>query len=89
MRTNDIRSFPSTRILTDARFPFQIRSVFRTIELSQGYRGSLATCEACLYGLDTLPLFIAIVVFIPFWPGRFITAEPGTEEKVQLEEVAA
>ncbi|THH19869.1 hypothetical protein EW146_g1399 [Bondarzewia mesenterica] len=49
-----------------------IRSVYRTIELSQGFEGPIATNEGNFYGLDTLPLFIAVVVYCPFWPGRFI-----------------
>ncbi|KAJ7044526.1 RTA1-domain-containing protein [Mycena alexandri] len=49
-----------------------IRSVYRVAELSQGYNGHLATTEAFFYGLDTLPLFIAISVYVFFWPGRFI-----------------
>ncbi|TRM67760.1 RTA1 like protein-domain-containing protein [Schizophyllum amplum] len=48
-----------------------IRSVYRTIELSEGFNGPLATNEALFYGLDTLPLFIAIAIYIPFWPGRY------------------
>jgi hypothetical protein len=46
--------------------------MYRTIELSQGYRGHLATVEAFFYGLDTLPLFLAVSIYVPFWPGRFI-----------------
>ncbi|QRW02251.1 RTA1-like protein [Ceratobasidium sp. AG-Ba] len=49
-----------------------IRSVYRTVELSEGFRGHLATTESLFYGLDTYPLFVAIVVYVPFWPGRFI-----------------
>ncbi|RPD81652.1 RTA1-domain-containing protein [Lentinus tigrinus ALCF2SS1-7] len=49
-----------------------IRCVYRVIELSQGYRGHLATTEGYFYGLDSLPLFIAVVVYTPFWPGRMI-----------------
>ncbi|KIY73997.1 RTA1-domain-containing protein [Cylindrobasidium torrendii FP15055 ss-10] len=56
-----------------------IRSVYRTIELGQGFHGHLATTEAYFYGLDTLPLFIAIAVYVPFWPGRFIPAEEEAE----------
>ena len=41
-------------------------------ELSQGYHGYLATTEGFFYGLDSLPLFVAIVVYVPFWPGRMI-----------------
>ncbi|KAF8076468.1 RTA1-like protein [Lyophyllum atratum] len=60
-----------------------IRSMFRVIELSEGYQGHLATTEAFFYGLDTLPLFIAIVVYTPFWPGRFINKNisPPIQEK--------
>lgn len=46
--------------------------MYRVIELSQGYRGHLATTEAFFYGLDSLPLFIAVAVYTPFWPGRMI-----------------
>ncbi|KIK54155.1 hypothetical protein GYMLUDRAFT_177855 [Collybiopsis luxurians FD-317 M1] len=63
-----------------------IRSVYRTIELSEGFQGHLATTESFFYGLDTLPLFIAIVVYLPFWPGRFIppfTAEDNVEKRSQ------
>ncbi|KII95141.1 hypothetical protein PLICRDRAFT_96258 [Plicaturopsis crispa FD-325 SS-3] len=49
-----------------------IRSVYRTLELSQGFSGHLATVEAFFYGLDTLPLFLSIAIYVPFWPGRFI-----------------
>lgn len=49
-----------------------IRSVYRTIELSQGFEGHLATVEAFFYALDTLPLFLAVAIYVPFWPGRFI-----------------
>ncbi|CAA7259818.1 unnamed protein product [Cyclocybe aegerita] len=49
-----------------------VRSVFRVIELSEGFQGPLTTSEALFYALDTLPLFVAIVVYVPFWPGRFI-----------------
>ena len=41
-------------------------------ELSQGYHGHLATTEAFFYALDSLPLFIAIVVYVPFWPARML-----------------
>lgn len=61
----------------------QIRSIYRTIELSEGYLGHLATTEAFFYGLDTLPLFIAIAIYVPFWPGRYV---PDLEELKALEE---
>ena len=56
-----------------------IRSVYRTIELSEGFRGHLATTESLFYGLDTYPLFVAVAIYVPFWPGRFI-ANPDMSE---------
>lgn len=46
--------------------------MYRTIEISQGFGGHLATTEAFFYALDTLPLWVAVAVYVPFWPGRFI-----------------
>jgi len=63
-----------------------IRSGFRVVELSEGFGGPLTRSEPLFYGLDTLPLFVAIAVFIPFWPGRFINdadkSHDSVEEKV-------
>jgi hypothetical protein len=64
-----------------------IRSVYRTIELGQGYHGYLAIHEVYFYTLDTLPLFIAIAIFVPAWPGRFIRASetaPQVSEKAHV-----
>jgi len=53
-----------------------IRCVYRIIEAAQGNAvagtGVLMTHEIYFYLLDTLPLFIAISIYIPFWPGRYI-----------------
>lgn len=44
---------------------------------------------------DTLPLFIAIAVYVPFWPGRFLPVpkrsdeEDGEHELAQLERASA
>ncbi|KAH7337989.1 RTA1 like protein-domain-containing protein [Rhizoctonia solani] len=50
-----------------------IRSVFRTVENAQGWDGYLATHEGYFYTLDTLPLFIAILVFVITWPPMYLT----------------
>ncbi|KDN35312.1 hypothetical protein RSAG8_11698, partial [Rhizoctonia solani AG-8 WAC10335] len=50
-----------------------IRSIFRTIENAQGFTGYLATHEVYFYVLDTLPLLIAIVVFVITWPPMYLT----------------
>ncbi|KIJ70468.1 hypothetical protein HYDPIDRAFT_78585 [Hydnomerulius pinastri MD-312] len=63
-----------------------VRSVYRVAELSQGFFGYLATTEIFFYALDTLPLVVAIIVYVPFWPGRFIGEDhqdlPVTEPKL-------
>ncbi|KAJ7904703.1 RTA1-like protein [Mycena olivaceomarginata] len=66
-----------------------IRSIYRVAELSQGYVGKLATTESYFYGLDTLPLFVAISIYVFFWPGRIIgdgvTATPGIKEHSSID----
>lgn len=80
---------------SDLKEPLQVRSVFRVIELSQGFKGPLATNEGAFYGLDTLPLFVAITIYVPFWPGRFIptpaikTQLSGIEDKGGEEKLSA
>ncbi|KAF8897589.1 RTA1 like protein-domain-containing protein [Infundibulicybe gibba] len=61
-----------------------IRSGFRVVELSEGFQGRLTTSEAFFYGLDTLPLFIAISIYIPFWPGRFIPGPSPTTKNGEI-----
>jgi hypothetical protein len=54
---------------------FIVRSCFRVVELSQGYVGYLATHEAFVFGLDTIPLWIGLVVYCWYWPPKILTAE--------------
>ncbi|ODN84437.1 hypothetical protein L202_00387 [Cryptococcus amylolentus CBS 6039] len=54
---------------------FIIRSVFRAVELSQGYIGYLATHEGYLLALDTLPLLLGVGIYCWFWPSRYIQFE--------------
>ncbi|KAI0092851.1 RTA1 like protein-domain-containing protein [Irpex rosettiformis] len=49
-----------------------IRSIYRTIEFASGSQGVLTTTEIYFWVLDFVPLILAIGVYIPFWPGRFI-----------------
>ena len=58
--------------IVDISSQLQVRSVYRTIELSEGYQGHLTTTEKYFYLLDLLPLLVALVIYIPFWPGRYI-----------------
>lgn len=63
------------------------------VELSEGFQGPLTRSEPFFYGLDTLPLFIAIVVYLPFWPGRFIPRDSPTalepEEVTETKQAAS
>ncbi|KAG1755634.1 RTA1 like protein-domain-containing protein [Suillus lakei] len=52
-----------------------IRSCYRVAEVAQGFHGSLGSSETAFYLGDTLPLCLAIVIYVPFWPGRFITGK--------------
>ncbi|KAL1410669.1 hypothetical protein Q8F55_004688 [Vanrija albida] len=54
---------------------FLIRSFFRTIELSEGYAGHLSIHEKYYMGLDALPLFVGIAVYVWYWPYRILTPE--------------
>lgn len=45
-----------------------IRSIYRTIELAQGWRGYLITHEAYFIALDAATMVIAVAVFIPIDP---------------------
>ncbi|KAI0763256.1 RTA1 like protein-domain-containing protein [Irpex lacteus] len=49
-----------------------VRSVYRTIEFAAGSTGPLTTTEIYFWVLDFIPLIIAVGLYIPFWPGRFI-----------------
>jgi len=50
-----------------------IRSVFRIIEYSGGYRGFVATHEGYFYPFDPLPLWVAMSLYCFFWPPRYIS----------------
>ncbi len=42
------------------------------MELSEGFGGYLSRTEVFFYTLDFVPLIVALLAYIPFWPGRFI-----------------
>ena len=46
--------------------------MYRTVELSEGFDGYLTRTEIFFFVLDFVPLLVALVCYIPFWPGRFI-----------------
>ena len=54
------------------RLTIQIRCIFRVIEFTQGYAGTLRTVEWYFYVFDTLPLVLAIAVWIIVWPSKYL-----------------
>ncbi|KAF8317734.1 RTA1-like protein [Clavulina sp. PMI_390] len=62
-----------------------IRSIYRVIEGSQGYFGPLATNQIVVYTLDSLPLFIAIAIYILIWPGNYIDSQRIREDAEAME----
>lgn len=52
-----------------------IRSVYRTIELAQGWRGHLITHEVYFIALDAAMMVIAVAVFVPIDPAVMLYAQ--------------
>ncbi|KAK4047055.1 hypothetical protein OIO90_006339 [Microbotryomycetes sp. JL221] len=55
-----------------------IRGIFRTIEFGSGEgggRGVLLEKEAWYYGLETLPIVLCVLLFIPSHPGFYIPSD--------------
>ncbi|KAM0791650.1 hypothetical protein ACM66B_006086 [Microbotryomycetes sp. NB124-2] len=55
-----------------------IRGIFRTIEFGSGEgggRGVLLDKEAWYYGLETLPIVLCVLLFIPSHPGFYIPSD--------------
>ncbi|KAI0763257.1 RTA1 like protein-domain-containing protein [Irpex lacteus] len=67
---NDWRALAAA--LTVSCIGVLVRSVYRTVELSEGFGGYLSRTEVFFYTLDFVPLIVALLAYIPFWPGRFI-----------------
>ncbi|KAI6015628.1 RTA1 like protein-domain-containing protein [Pisolithus marmoratus] len=54
---------------------FMVRCIYRTVEYAQGSGGYLMTHELWLYLFATLPFFIGITIYIPFWPSKYLAAQ--------------
>ncbi|KLO17824.1 RTA1 like protein [Schizopora paradoxa] len=65
---------------------YMIRGIYRTVEFSQGTGGFLITHEVYFYAFDALPLFLATVVYVPFWPGQYIEQNIAYDS-IQLQSV--
>lgn len=80
--TNDWRTLAFA--LSISCIAITIRTIYRIIEGAQHNQGKLSTVEAYFYILDTLPLLVAIGLYVPFWPGRFIEERKKDTEVVRL-----
>lgn len=61
-----------------------IRSIYRTIELAQGWRGHLITHEVYFIALDAAMMIIAVAVFVPIDPAVMLDWKKYTPEKQSL-----
>lgn len=67
-----------------------LRSIYRVIELAQGWNGYLITAEPFFYGFDTAPMIICLGVWIIGHPGITFGkhAPPMDIENDKLEEAS-
>jgi hypothetical protein len=54
-----------------------IRSIYRTVELAQGWSGYLITHESYFIGLDGVMMVIAVGIFNVFNPGWLLSSVGG------------
>lgn len=54
-----------------------IRSIYRTVELAQGWTGYLITHEGYFIGLDAAIMVVAVAVFVPVDPAVIFRKEGG------------
>ncbi|POS78792.1 RTA1 domain-containing protein [Diaporthe helianthi] len=60
-----------------------IRSIYRTIELAQGWRGHLITHEVYFIALDAAMMIVAVAVFVPADPAVLLGGKKYASEKKQ------
>ncbi|KAG1851292.1 RTA1-like protein [Suillus subalutaceus] len=58
-----------------ARFLYKVHAEEPAIWMQDSKQQWNGSSETAFYVGDTLPLFVVIVIYVPFWPGRFITAK--------------
>lgn len=66
-KTKLYRLFVAAIIICD--IAIVLRSIYRVIELAQGWDGYLITTEPWFYGFDTAPMFICTAIWIVGHPG--------------------
>jgi hypothetical protein len=53
----------------------QIRIIFRLVEYSHGFKSDIPSHEAYQYGLDSVPMLLALVVLNFIHPGRIMSGK--------------
>ncbi|KIY42885.1 hypothetical protein FISHEDRAFT_79024 [Fistulina hepatica ATCC 64428] len=59
-------------LLGASSIPILVRCVFRCIQIGLGRTNILSTDEVFFYCLDSLPLLLSIVVYVIWWPGKYV-----------------
>lgn len=49
-----------------------VRNIFRSVEMAQGYDGTLYTTEIYTMLLDAMPLLLAVGIWVVVWPSYFV-----------------
>jgi len=62
------------------------RSIYRTIELADGWNGRIITTEWYFNVFDATPIVLAMVAINIFHPGRLISPPSATSEGHDLKE---
>ncbi|KAM9979302.1 hypothetical protein ACTFIY_008555 [Dictyostelium cf. discoideum] len=57
-----------------------LRSIYRVAEYAGGYHSAVMINEPLFYGLDTLPMFLLMCIWVPFHPG-FVSLSKKKENK--------
>ncbi|KAJ7072880.1 RTA-like protein, partial [Mycena amicta] len=70
------------------------RSIFRIVEFSGGFTGTVATHEGYFYAFDALPLWLSMTLYCTSWPLRFVhnrrqSGEPQLELGSKLRSASA
>lgn len=84
------RAVPISRILltvtTFSAFCIIVRNFYRTVELSQGWKGYLITHEVYFAVLDGALMALSVGIFDVWFPARYLTGQPipGTSDHEML-----
>ncbi|KAK0491468.1 RTA1 like protein-domain-containing protein [Armillaria novae-zelandiae] len=62
-------------LLYVSSFLIIIRTIYRLVEGASDRGSYVRTHEVFFYCLDSLPLLLSIGVYMPFWPGKYITKD--------------